>query len=150
MREIKLGIHSVQFICSLLFVSLRLHRQQGVRLPSPSPTSGTYSDSCPSHRGGHPTISCSFIPFSSHLQSIPASRSFPMSQLFASGGQSIGVSASASVHSMNIQDWFPLGLMVDLLAVQGLQHHNSKASILLCSTLFIVQLSHPYMTTGKP
>ena len=76
-----------------------------------------------------------------------------MNQFFASGGQNIGVSASASVLSMNIQDSFPLGWS-DLLAVQGtlkslLQHHHSKTSILLCSVFFIVQLSHPYMTTGK-
>ena len=136
MREIKFGSHSVQFICSLLSVSLRLHRQQDARLPCPSPTPGTYSDSCPSHRWGHPTISCSFIPFSSHLQSIPASGSFPVSQLFASGGQSIRVSASASVHSMNIQDWFPLGLTVDLLAVQGLQHQIQKHQF-SCAQLYL-------------
>ena len=75
-------------------------------------------------------------------------------QFFASGGQSIGVSASASVLPMNIQDWFPLGLTVDLLAVQGTlkslpQHHSSKASILRCSAFSMVQLSHPYMTTRK-
>ena len=97
----------------------------------------------------HPT---SVVPFSSCLQSFPASGSFKMSQLFASGGQSIGVSASASVLPMNIQDWFPLGF--DLLTVQGtlkslLQHHSSKASILRHSAFFRVQLSHPYMTTGK-
>ena len=100
----------------------------------------------------YPTISSSVIPFSSCLQSFPASGSFPVSQFFILGGQSIGVSASASVLSMNIQDWFPLGL--DLLAVQGilkslLQNHSSKASILQCSAFFIVQVSHLYMTTGK-
>ena len=104
-------------------------------------------------------ISSSVIPFSSCLQSFPASGSFPVSQFFTSGGQSIGASASASVLPMNIQDWFPLGSplgdpWLDFLAVQGtlkhlLQHHCSKASILLCSAFFIVQLSHPYMTTGK-
>ena len=101
----------------------------------------------------HPTISSSVIPFSSHLQSSPASQCFPRSQLFASGGQSIGVSASASVFPMNIQDSFPLGWL-DLLAVQGtlkslLQHHSSKASILWRSAFFIIQRSYPYMTTGK-
>ena len=91
------------------------------------------------------------IPFSSCLQSFPASGSFPMSQFFASGGQSIGVSASISVLPMNIQDWFPLGL-TGLITMQSmelsslLQHHSSKASILQCSSFFIVQLSHPYMT----
>ena len=94
------------------------------------------------------------IPFSSRLQSLPASGSFPMSQFFASGGQSIGASASASVLPMNIQDWFPLGL-TGLILFQSkglknlLQHHSSKASILWCSVSFIVQLSHSYMTTGK-
>ena len=102
----------------------------------------------------HPTISSSVIPFSSCLQSFPASGSFQMSQFFASGGRSIGVSASTSVLPKNSGlisirlDW------LDLLAVQGtlkslLQHHSSKASILQCSAFFIVQLSHPYMTTGK-
>ena len=95
-----------------------------------------------------PSISSSIIPFSSHPQSFSASGSFPMSRFFASGSQSIGVSASASVLPMNIQDW------LDLLAVQGtlkslLQHHSSKASILWRSAFFIVQLSHPYMTTRK-
>ena len=100
-----------------------------------------------------PTISSFVIPFSC-FQSFPASRSFHMSQFFTSGGQSIGVSASASVLPMNIQDWFSLGWTVDLLAVQGtlkslLQHHSSKASILQRSAFFIVQLSHLYMTNGK-
>ena len=97
-------------------------------------------------------ISSSVVPFSSHLQSFPASGSSQMSQFFTSGSQSIGVSTSASVLPTNIQDWFPLGL--DLLAVQEtlkslLQHHSSKASILWHWAFFIVQLSHPYMTTGK-
>ena len=88
-------------------------------------------------------------------QSFPASVSFPMSWLFASGGQSIRASASAPVLPMNIQSWFPLGLnLFDLLAVQGnikslLQHHSLKASILRCSAFFVAQLSHPYMTTRK-
>ena len=89
--------------------TLRPHGLQHVRLPCPSPTPGAYSNSCPSHRWCHPTISSSVIPFSSLLQSFPASGSFPMSQFFTSGGQIIGVSASASVLPMNIQDWFPLG-----------------------------------------
>ena len=93
------------------------------------------------------------VPFSSCPQSFPASGSFPMSWLFTSGCQSIGASASTPVLPMNIQGWFPLGL-TDLLAVQGtfknlLQHHSSKASILGCSTFFMVQLSHPYMTNGE-
>ena len=103
----------------------------------------------------HPTISSSVIPFSSCLQSFPASGSFQMSQFFTSGGQSIEVSTSASVLPMNIQDSFPLGwtgwisLQSRRLSKSLLQHNNSKASILQCSAFFIVQLSHPYMTTGK-
>ena len=129
---------------------------QHARRPCPSPTSGAYSNSCPLSRWCHPTISSSVVPFSSCLQSFPASGSSPVSQFFASGDQSIGVSASTSVFPMNIQDWSPLGWMdwLDLLAVQGtlkslLQHHSSKALILQHSTFFIVQLSHPHMTTGK-
>ena len=106
------------------------------------------------HQVSDPTISSSVVPFSSCLQSFPASGSFQMSQLFASGGQSIGVLASASVLPVNIQDWFHLGWTGWMLAVQGtlksfLQHHSSKASVLQCSTFFMVQRSHPYMTTGK-
>ena len=85
------------------------HGLQHARPPCPSPTPGVYTDSCPLSWWCHPAISSSVIPFSSHLQSFPASGSFPMSQFFASGGQSIGVSASASVLPMNIQDWSPLG-----------------------------------------
>ena len=110
-------------------------------------------NSCPLSRWCHPTISPSVVPFSSHLQSFPVSRSFPMSQFFASGGQNIGVSASASVLPMYIQHWFRMDWL-DHLAVQGtlkslLQHHISNASILQCSAFFTIQLSHPYMTTGK-
>ena len=89
--------------------SLRPHGPQNAMPPCPSPTPRVYSSSWPSSQWCHPTISSSVIPFSSHLQSFLASGSFPMSQFFASGGQSIGVSVSASVISMNIQDWFPLG-----------------------------------------
>ena len=102
------------------------------------------------HRVGHPTISSSVIPFSSQLQSFSASGSFTMTHFFASGGQIIGVSASSEYSGL-------ISLMIDrfdLFAVQGtlknlLQHHSSKASILQHSAFFIVQLSHPYMTTGK-
>ena len=87
--------------------SLWPHGLQHARSPCPSPTLRVYSDSRPLSQWCHPTISSSVVPFSSHLQSFPASGSFPMSQFFASGGQSIGVSASASVLPMNIQDWFP-------------------------------------------
>ena len=99
---------SVQFSCSVVSNSLQPHGLQHTMLPSPSPTPGVYSNSCPLSQWCHPTISFSVIPFSSCLQSFPTSGSFQMSQLFASGGQSLGVSASASVLPMNIQDWFPL------------------------------------------
>ena len=89
--------------------SLWPHELQHARPPCPSPTSGVYSSSCPSSWWCHPTISSSVIPFSSYPQSFPASEFFQMSQLFPSGGQSIKVSASASVLPMNTQDWFPLG-----------------------------------------
>ena len=123
--------------------------------PCPSQTRAVYSNSCPLSQWCHPTISSSVVPFSSCLQSFPASGSFQMGQFFASCGQSIGVSASAAVLPVNIQDWFPWGWTgLDFLAVQGtlkslLQHHSSKVSILWHSAFFIVQLSHPYMTTGK-
>ena len=100
---------SVQFCRSVMSYSLPPHRLQHARPPCPSPTPGVYSNSCPLSRWCHPTISSSVVPFSSCLQSFPASGAFPMSQFFTSGGQSIGVSVSASVHPINIQDWFPLG-----------------------------------------
>ena len=100
-------ISLVQFSCSVMSNSLWPHGLQHARLPCPSPTPGIYSNSCLLSQWCHPTISSSVIPFSSCLQSFPASGSFPMCQLFTSGGQSIGVSASASVLPMNIQDWFP-------------------------------------------
>ena len=103
---------SVQFSCSVMSDSLWPHGLQHTRLPCPSPTPGVYSNSHPWSRWCHPTIS-SFvlllIPFSSCLQSFPASGFFPMSQFFTSDRQSIGVSASTSILPMNIQDWFPLG-----------------------------------------
>ena len=100
---------SVQFSHSVVFNSLWPHGLQHTRLPCSSPTPGAYSNSCPLSWWCHPTISSSVVPFSSHLQSFPASGSSPVSQFFTSGGQSIGVSASALVLPMNIQDWFPLG-----------------------------------------
>ena len=117
--------------------------------------SWVYPNLCPLSRWCHPTILSSVIPSSSCLQSFPASRSFQMSQLFASGGQSIGVSASTSVLPMNTQDWSPLGWTGWIsLQSKGLSrvfsnHRSSKASILRHSAFFIVQLSHPYMTIGK-
>ena len=98
-----------QFSWSVVSNSLWPHGLQHARLPCPSLTPGACSNSCPLSRCCYPTISSSVIPFSSHHQPFPASGSFPMSQFFMSGGQSIGVSASASVLPMNIQNWFPLG-----------------------------------------
>ena len=103
-------LSSVQSTHSVVSDSLQPHGLQYARLPCPSPTPKACSDSCPSSRWCHPTISSSVIPFSSCLQSFPASGSFLVSQFFATGGQSFGVSASTSVLPMNIQDWFPLGL----------------------------------------
>ena len=134
--------------------SLQSHGLQHARLPCPSPTPRACSNSCPSNQWCHPPISSSVIPFSSCLQSFPASGTLPMSRLFALGGQSIGASASASVLLMYIQDWFPLGLtgLISLLS-KGLssllQYHSSKALILQHSAFFMVQLLHQYMTTGK-
>ena len=100
---------SAQFSYSVVVSnSLRPHGLQHARLPCPSPTPGTYSNSCPLSWWCHPTISSSVMPFSSHLHSFPASGSFQINQFFSSGNQSIGVSASTSVLPMNIQDWSPL------------------------------------------
>ena len=107
LRHVQLS--TVQFNCSVMSNSLQPHGLQHARLPCPSPNPGAYSNSRPLSQWCHPTISSSLVPFSSCIQSFPASRSFPMSQFFALGGQSIGVSATASVLQMNIQDWFPLG-----------------------------------------
>ena len=143
----------VQFSRSVMSDSLQRHELQHARPPCPTPTPRVHPNSCPSSQWCHPAISSSVASFSSCPKSLPASESFPMSQLFAWGGQSIEVSASASVLPMNIQDWFRMDWL-DLFAVQGtlkslLQYHSSKASILQRSAFFIVQLSHPYMTTGK-
>ena len=104
------SICSVQFSCSVVSNSLQPQGLEHASLPCLSPTPRACSNSCPSSLWCHPTISSSVIPFSTCLQSFPASGSFPMSQFFASGGQSIGVSASASILPMNSQDGFPLGL----------------------------------------
>ena len=141
---------SVQFSHSVVSDSLWPHESQHARPPCPSPIPGVYPNSCPSSRWCHPAISSSVVPFSSSPQSLPASGSFPMSQLFASGGQNIGFSFNISPSNEHPglisfrMDW------LDLLAVQGtlkslLQHHSSKASIIRHSAFFIVQLSHPYI-----
>ena len=131
-----------QFSCSVMSDSLRPYELQHIRPPCPSPTPGVHPDSCTSSPWCHPAISSSISPFSSCLQSFPASWSSQMSQFFTSGGYSIGVSASASVLPKNIQDWFPLG-WTGFLAVQGtlkslLQQHSSEASILQCLALISI------------
>ena len=126
---------SVQFSCTVVSDSLQPHESHHARSPCPSPTPRVYPNSCPLSPWSHPTILSFVVPFSSCPQSFPASGSFQMSQLFAWGGQSIGVSASTSALSKNTQDWSPLGWLVGSPWVQGtlksiLQHHSSKASIL--------------------
>ena len=108
----------IQFSHSVMSNSLWTHEPQHARLPCPLPTAGVYPNPCPLSQWCHPTISSSVVPFSSCPQSSPASGSFPMSQLFASGGQSIGVSASTSVLPMNTQDWSPLG-WTDWISLQS-------------------------------
>ena len=145
---------SVQFSHSVMSNSLWPHELQHTRPPCPSPTPGVYSNSCPSSWWCDPAVSSSVVPFFSCPQSLPASGSFPLSQLLAWGGQVLGFSFSISPSNEHPglisfrMDW------LDLLAVRGtlkslLQHHSSKASILRCSAFFTVQLSHPYMTIGK-
>ena len=112
----KVMIGSVQFSLSVVSDSLQPYGLQHTRPPCPSPTPRACSSSCPLSQWCHPTISSSVVPFSSHLQSFPASGSFQMSQFFASGGQSNETSASTSVLPMNIQDWFHLGL-TDLISL---------------------------------
>ena len=118
------------FTHSVVSNSLWPHGLQHARLPCPAPSPGAYSNSCPLSWWCHPTISSSVVPFSSCLQSFPASGSFLMSQLFTSGGQSIGASASISVLPMNIRDWFPLGL-TGLISLQskGLPRVFSNATL---------------------
>ena len=141
------------FSRSVVSVSLQPHGLKHARLPCPSLSPKVCSNSCPLNWWCHPTISSSVTRFSCP-QSFPASESFPMSQLFTSGGQSIRVWASASVLPMNIQDWFPKIDRFDFLAVHGtlknlFQHHSSKASIIWCSAFSMAQLSHPYVIPGK-
>ena len=134
---------------------LQHHGLQHARLPCPSPTSRACSNSYPLSHWCHPTISSSVVCFSSRLQSFPASGSFPMAWLFASSGQRIGISASASVLPMNIQNWFPLGLtgLISLWS-KGLSRVLSN-TIVQKYHFFSAQpslwskFSHPYMTTGK-
>ena len=142
-------ICSVSFSCSDMSDFLGTHKLQHASLPCPSPTPGACSTSCPLRWLCHSTISSSVVPFSSCLQSFPASGSFPVSQFLASGDQSTGVSASASVLPVNIQDWFPLGWTGWIsLQSKGLSRVFSNTTVLWRSAFFIVQLSHSYITTG--
>ena len=142
------------FSHSVVSDSLRPCGLQHTRLPCTSPFPGTWSNSCLLNQWCHPTMS-SVVPFSSCLESCPASESFLMNQFLASGGQRNGVSAFRI--SLSNEYAGLISFRIDrlvLLAVQGtlkslLQHHSSRASMLWCSAVFIVQLSHPYMTTGK-
>ena len=133
--------------------SLQPRDLQDARPPCPSPTSGVHPNSFPSSQWCHPAISSSVVPCSSCPQSLPASESFPRSQLFAWGGQSNRDSALASVLPKKTQDWSPSEwtgwISLQSKGLSRVQHHSSKASILRRSAFFTVQLSHPYMTTGK-
>ena len=147
---------SVQFSRSVVSNSLRPHGQQRVMLPCPSPTPRACSNSRPSSQWCHPTILSSVISFSSCLQSFPASGSFPRSQLFTSGDQSIVASASASVLPMNIQDWFPLDLtglvsfqskglsrVFSNTTVQKLQFFSTQSSLWSTSHICTLLLAKP-------
>ena len=144
----------LQFSCSVVPDSLWPHELQNARPPCPSPTPRVHPNPCPLSQWCHLTSSSSVIPFSSCPQSLAASGSFQMSQLFASGGQSIGISAWALVLPKNTQDWSPLGWpgWISLLS-KGLSRVFSNTTVqkhqFFGSAFFTVQLSHPYMTTGK-
>ena len=141
---------SVHFSHSVVFDSLLSHGLQHARPPCPSPTSRAYWNSCPLQQWCHPTISSSIVPFSSDFQSFPASGSFtlPMSQLFASGGQSIGPSASGSVLPMNIQGWFPLALtdLISLLS-KGLQESSPTPQFKSIKSSVLSFLYSPTLTS---
>ena len=144
-------ISSVQFSCSVMSDSLRTHGLQHARPPCPSPTPWAYSNSRPSSLWCNPTISFSVAPFSSCPQFFPASGSFPVSQLFASSGWNFSFSISpfkeySGLISFRI-DWFNLAIQGSLKSL--LQHHTLKVLILQHSAFFMVQLSYPYMTSGK-
>ena len=137
-----------QFSRSIMSNSLWLHGLLLARPPCPSLTSGAYSNSCSLSCWCHPTISSSVVPFSSCLQSFPASGSFPMHQFFASGGQSIVVSTSASVLDF-LLDWLVGSSCCPRDSQESSPIPQCKSMYSLAIAFFIVQLSHPYMTTGK-
>ena len=146
---------SVQFSSSVMSDSLRTHESQHARYPCPSPSPGVHSDSCPSSLWCHPAISSLVIPFSSCPQSLPASESFPMSQLFAWVGQSTGASALVSFLPKKSQGWSPSEWTGWIsLQSKGLSRVFSNTTVqkhqfFSAQAFFRVQLSHPYMTTGK-
>ena len=147
-------LSSVQFSHSVMSDSSRPHELQHARPPCPSPPPRVCPDPCTSSWWCHPIISSSVVPFSFCPQSFPASGSFQMSQLFALGGQSIGVSASVSVLPMNTQDWFPLG-WTGWISLQSkglwIVFFNTIVQMhqFFCTQLSSLSNSHPYMTTGK-
>ena len=147
--------YCLQFSCSVVFDSLWPHEWQQARASCPSPTPGVHPNPCPLSRWCHPTISSSVVPFFSCLQSFPASGSFQMSQFFTAGSQTIGVSASASVLPMNIQDWFHLGWTgwISLLS-KGLSRVFSNTTVqkhqFFGSQLSSQSNSHTHTTTEKP
>ena len=138
---------SLQFSRSVVSNSLRPHGLQHTRPPCPSPTPRVYSNPCPLSQWCHPAISSSVIPFSTCLQSLPASGSFQMSQLFASSGQSIGASASASVFPVNSQGWFPLGLIgLTSLQSKGFSESSSTPQFKNINSLKLTLLYGPTLT----
>ena len=139
---------SVQFSLSVVSDCLRPHESQHTRPPCPSPTPGVHPNSCASSPWCHLAISSSVIPFSSCPQSLPASGSFPMSQVFAWGGQSIGISASASVLPMNTQDWSPLG-WTDWISLQskGLSRVFSNTTVQSINSSALSFLHSPTLTS---
>ena len=142
------GEELVQFSHSIMSDSLQPHGLQHTKLPCPSLTYGACSNSCLSSWWWHSTILSSIVPFSSCLQSFPASGSFPMSQFFTPGGQSMGISASASVLPMNIQDWFPLRLtgLIFLLS-KGLSRLFSNTTVKSINSLVLSSLYGPILTS---
>ena len=152
---LNIQIRSDQISRSVVSDSLQPHESQHARPPCPSPTPRVHSDSCPSSQWCHSAISSSVVPFSSCPQSLPASKSFPMSQLFAWVGQSTGVSALASFLPKKSQGWSPsewigwISLQSKRLSRLFSNTTVQKKPILRRSAFFTVQLSHPYMTTGK-
>ena len=140
-------LSSVQFSRSVMSDSLQPHRLQHATLPCPSPTPRVHSNSRPSSWWCHPAISSSVVPFSSCPQPLPASGSFPMSQLFTWGGQSIGVSALASVLPMNIQEWFPLGLVGSPCSPWDSQESSPTPQFKSINSLALSFLHSPTLTS---